>query len=71
VAQITSPPCSKYDQLTDGGIQKKQLTLDDSTELVVEIAQNYPAIAIIVDALDECEDHRNLFEKLEWILSQK
>ncbi len=56
---------SKYDELTDGGIQKKQLTLDDSTVLIVEIAQNHPAITIIVDALDECEDHRILFEKLQ------
>jgi hypothetical protein len=56
--------------LTDGGIQKKQLTIDDSTALIVEIAQNYPEITIIVDALDECEDHCILLKNLEWILKQ-
>ena len=61
---------NKYDELTEGGIDDKQLDLNQSATLIVDLTEGLASATIIIDAMDECEDILTLLEKLSWILKQ-
>ena len=52
------------------GYNFSRLTIDESSELIVELAEYYPVTTIVLDALDECDPatRSDLFDALEKIL---
>jgi hypothetical protein len=60
----------KYDELTEGGIQSKQLDFKQSAELILDIAQELASATMVIDAVDECRGVDLLLEQLSWILRQ-
>ncbi len=61
----------KYEELTEGGIRSKQLDLEESAKLIVDLTEGLASVTIIIDAMDECgENIPVLMDKLEWIFYQ-
>jgi len=60
----------KYENLTEGGIRFKQLDLEQSAMLILDLTEGLKSVTIIVDAMDECENIPILLTKLGWILEQ-
>lgn len=61
---------NKYEELTEGGIRFKELDLEQSATLIMDLTEGLASVTIIVDAMDECEDIPSLLEKLTWILQK-
>jgi hypothetical protein len=61
---ILEPVVLKYQEREDEDNESYKLELDESVELIVQIAKQYPSMTIVLDALDECRPesrHRLLF----------
>ncbi|OCK79032.1 hypothetical protein K432DRAFT_300680, partial [Lepidopterella palustris CBS 459.81] len=51
---ICQPVRLKYGELPCAGFRPRKLTLDESTQLILEVVKSYLSVTIILDALDEC-----------------
>jgi hypothetical protein len=61
----------KYDYLSKSTSGARKLSLEESVELILELAEENPA-TIVIDALDECDPTRRheLFESLDEIVQR-
>ena len=59
----------KYHQLQEEGFDPRELSIEESSRLIMELAADYPT-TIVIDALDECDADRRheLLEVLEAVL---
>lgn len=67
---IRKPVRDKYEELQDKG-EERNLTIDESLTLALQLTEENPAI-IIIDALDECDPTKRheLFKALETLLKE-
>ncbi|KAI9888993.1 MAG: hypothetical protein M1814_006051 [Vezdaea aestivalis] len=67
---IMSPVLAKYASREESNFGFTDLSLDECVDLILELGKVYPSMALIIDALDECEPDTRLeiLEKLDEIL---
>jgi hypothetical protein len=70
VSAIRPAAINKYDELTEGGVEDRQLDLNQCATLIVDLTEGLASATIIIDAMDECEDIPALLEKLGLILKR-
>jgi hypothetical protein len=63
-ATIRLAATSKYEELTEGGIQANHLDLEQCTRLIIDLTKELSSMTIVIDALDECENIPNLLDSL-------
>lgn len=69
---ILPPSLLIYEQMKTNGFAAGSLSIEESTELIIDLTAYYSVTTIIIDALDECKfDSRHLLpDALQDILSQ-
>src|ERR1700753_1061183 len=67
---LLQPTISIYTEKEEQGFASGRLRLEDSLNLILELAEFYPVITIVIDALDECnlEKRADLVDALERLL---
>ncbi|CAG5138755.1 uncharacterized protein ALTATR162_LOCUS433 [Alternaria atra] len=53
---IRTDAVERYEALTLGGTQARDLGVDDTLNLIAELAADLASLTVIIDALDECND---------------
>ena len=69
---LLDPVVVKYQQKETQGFPSGPLDIDESCALIIQLAEHYPMIILILDALDECdpETRANILDCLEKILQE-
>ena len=67
---LLPPIVAAYKRKEEEGFASGPLSIDESRELILQFAEQYPLTTIVIDALDECDHERRaeLLEALEAIL---
>ena len=69
---LLSPVVKKYNEKEGSGFASGGFRLEESCALILELAEEYPVIFIVLDALDECdpETRHELLETLQEIVAE-
>lgn len=69
---LLPPIITAYNQREETGFASGPLKIKDSLSLVIQLAEHYPILIIVIDALDECDPERraDLLEALQSILQE-
>ena len=69
---LLDPVVAKYQKKEDQGFASGPLDIDESCALIIQLAEHYPMITLIIDALDECDPGKRaeLLDVLEKILRE-
>jgi hypothetical protein len=69
---LLEPVVTSYQRKEAEGFASGQLRIEESCELIIQLAEHYPLTTIIIDALDECdpETRTDLLETLERVLQE-
>lgn len=67
---ILQPTVAEYRKQENEASGPESLRLSESRGLILELAESYPVVTIIIDALDECDEktRNDLLEEMETIL---
>lgn len=69
---LLDPVVAKYQQKEAQGFASGPLDIDESCALIIQLAERYSMIILLIDALDECDPGKrdNLLDSLEKILQE-
>lgn len=71
---LLSPVVSQYQSALDGyiGFEDQSWTVDDCRRVLLELLDAYPAVTVVIDALDEVDDEnrQELMEVLDGLLQE-
>lgn len=67
---LLHPTIALYECYEEGSFSQESLGLDESCDLILQLAALYPMVTIIIDALDECnpETRKDLVQALQDII---
>lgn len=69
---LLPPTVAAYNKREIEGFASGSLSIDESSALIIQLAEQFPITTIVIDALDECDPEKraDLLEALESILRE-